>query len=160
MPQDNFRVNGKQISWPDVICKVAGKEFVGLSGVSYGQKRERVKAYGMGRHYAPRGRTRGKYSADNPKLTFYKGSGQKFLDLLASLAPDGVSYGNVEFPMVIQYVADDESPIQIEFLDCCVAAETATDDESPDPSKDEIELDVMKILRNGKSLFDSTHGAP
>lgn len=87
---DEIRVNGNVHSWGSIILK-------------YGDARERAKVYGMGRHHAPRGRTRGKYTVEPVTLRGPKGTVQQLRALLAQQAPDGVSYGDVEFQIVVQY---------------------------------------------------------
>jgi hypothetical protein len=148
------------VSWPDIIAKAASKPVALLCGVTYSDKRERVKAYGQGKHYAPIGRTKGKYTVENPKLTFWKGGAERFRIMLADLAPDRKSYGDVEFEFSLQYIPDGQPPMHVQFLRCVYAGTSATEDENPDPFKEEVELDIMGIIRNGRTLFDSTQGAP
>lgn len=155
---DTFRVNGNIVSWPDVVTKIDGKRINGITGLTYGDKRERVKAYGQGRHYKPRGRTRGKYAPDNVKVTLHKDSARSLRAQLAAKSTDGVSYGNVEFELSIQYVADNGDPIHLQFQRCTIVSDSSSEDENPDPLKDELELDTMGILRNGLTLFDSSQG--
>lgn len=157
---DSIRVNGNQHSWGSIVCKVDGERIHGFTGISYGDKRERVKAYGMARHHAPRGRSAGKYSTDPVKLTGWKASMQALREKLASKAKDGVSYGNVEFEIVTQYIDSGETPITVQIERCVWTANTTSDEESPDPLKEEAEFDCMLIRRNGKTLFDATEGAP
>ena len=37
---------------------------------------------------------------------------------------------------------------------------SSSDEESPDPLKEEIEIDAMLIRRNGLVLFDASQGSP
>lgn len=157
---DAISVNGNQLSWGSITCKIDGSPFHGFIGITYADARERVKAYGMGRHHAPRGRSRGKYTVENSKLTGWKGSIQQLRQELAARALDGVSYGDVEFQVTISYFEDDDMPILIELNRCVIVKNSSGDDENADPEKEEIELDVMSIRRNGLVLFDSSEGAP
>lgn len=158
---DKIRVNGNIVSWGSITIKFDGERYYGFTSVSYADKRERVKAYGMGRHQAPRGRTRGKYSTDPVKLGGPKSSIQALRAALAAKSADGISYGDVEFQTVVQYVETDEAEAQtVEIEDCVWMSNSSSEEESPDPLKEEIELDCMKIRRNGLVLFDSTEGAP
>lgn len=152
---DQIRVNGNQLDWGSIVIKVQGEEFYGFTAVSHSQKRERTKAYGTGKHRAPRGRTRGKYSAEG-KITGWKGSVEALREYLASLSADGQSYGDVEFQVVIQYIEADEKPITEELVDCVIASEDASHEENTDPLKEEIGLDVMYIKKNGRTLFDNS----
>jgi hypothetical protein len=157
---DEIRVNGNQHSWGSIILKLDGDRFYGFTGITFADKRERVKAYGMGRHQAPRGRSRGKYSTDPVKLTGWKGSINEFRKALAQRSQDGVSYGDVEFEIVVQYVETGEAPMTVQLMRCVWTGNSTSDEESADPLKEEIEIDTMKILRNGLSLFDSSQGVP
>jgi len=155
MALDRKRINGNVYSWGSIIAKCEGEEFSGLLGASRSQKRERAKVYGTGRHQAPRGRTRGKYSAEG-KLTVVRGTMADFINFLASKAKDGVSYGNVVFQVTMQWVEDDETPMLEEWVDCVIGGEDSTDDEGSEALKDEVSLDIMRIKKNGKTLYDST----
>jgi hypothetical protein len=157
---DTVRVNGKQHSWASTIFRVNGERFYGISSISYGDKRERTKTYGMGRHQAPRGRTSGKYTVEALKLKVYTSTAQELRNLFAVETEDGASIGNAEVPIVLQLIEDDESNITVEFDRCAIASITASHDEGPDPASEEWELDVMLIRRNGQTLFDATQGSP
>lgn len=156
MASDAIRVNGNVFSWGSLICKVESEIFHGFDSISYADKRERVKVYGMGRHHAPRGRTSGKYTVENVKIGGPKGSIGALRAGLAAKATDGKSYGNVEFQIVLQYIEYDETSQNVEIERCVWASNSSSEQESPDPLKEEIELDVMFIRRNGLVLFDST----
>jgi hypothetical protein len=160
---DQIRVNGNLVSWGSIILKLDGERFYGFTSITYADKRERVKAYGMGRHHAPRGRSRGKYTTDPVKLEGWKGSVQIFREALALKSADGKSYGDVEFQALVQYVESSISsdrPLNVEIDRCVWTANSVTDAEDADPKKEEIELDCMLIVRNGLTLFDSASGAP
>ncbi|AKT38254.1 hypothetical protein [Chondromyces crocatus] len=152
---DAIRVNGNQYDWGSIKVKILGEEFYGFTAVSHSQKRERAKAYGFGKHRAPRGRTRGRYSAEG-KMTGWKSSVEALRAFLASQSPDGTNYGDVEFDIVIQYIEPDETPITEELFQCVVASEDASHEENTDPLKEEIGLDVMYIKKNGRTLFDNS----
>jgi hypothetical protein len=157
---DAIRVNGNQVGWGSIVLKVDGDRFYGFTAVSYGDKRERSKAYGMGRHHAPRGRTAGKYSTDPVKLTGWKSSVEELRIALAARAGDGKSYGNVEFTIEVQFIESGETPMSVTLERCVIVADVATHDESADPLKEELEIDCMLIRRNGKVLADATEGTP
>ena len=157
---DEIRVNGNQHSWGSIKVKLDGVPYYGFKAVSYGDKRERVKAYGMGKHQAPRGRSRGKYTVDNCKLGGPPASVQILREALAAKSVDGISYGDVEFEVVVQYIEGQELPITVQLERCVIVANATTNEESADPLTEEIELDVMKIFRNGVTLFDASEGVP
>lgn len=157
---DAIRVNGNQFSYGSIILKLDQDPFYGFTGISYADKRERVKAYGMGRHHAPRGRSRGKYTIEPVKLTGWKNSIQIFRAQLAARSVGGLSYGDVEFQIVVQYIEFDESPITVAIERCVWAGNSVSDEENPDPLKEEIEIDAMLIRRNNLVLFDAAQGSP
>lgn len=155
---DAIRVNGNQLSWGSITVKCDAERFSGFVSIKYADKRERVKAYGMGRHHAPRGRSRGKYSTDPVTLSGWKASCQELRRQLAALSPNGESYGDVEFQIVVQYVEADETPITVELERCVITGGTSSEDEGPDPLKEDMEIDCMLIRRNGLVLFDNSEG--
>lgn len=146
------------MSWGSLTVKVGdGTRLFGFTAISFADSRERVKAYGMGRAQAPRGRSRGKYATEPVGLTGWKGAVQALRQTLAD-AGDGVSYGDTVFQIVAQYVEDDEDPITVEIEDCVLVKNTTSDEEGPDPLKEEVEIDCMRIRRNGLVLFDASEG--
>lgn len=157
---DQIRINGNQLSWGSIKVKLDGQPYYGFTSLTYGDKRERVKAYGMGKHQAPRGRSRGKYSTDPVKLGGPKSSIQALREALAAKSEDGVSYGDVEFEVIAQYFESSELGITVQCERCVFVANSSSEEEGADPLKEEIELDTMKIYRNGLTLFDSSEGAP
>ncbi len=151
---DKKRINGDVYSWGSLIAKADGDEFTGILALSFSQKRERTKQYGTGRHQAPRGRTKGKYSAE-AKITLVRGTMADWIAFLAAKAPDGVSYGDTVFQLTAQYVEPDETPMLVELVDCCIGSEDSSDEEGNESLKDEIGLDVMWIKKNGFTLYSS-----
>ena len=110
---DEIRVNGNQHSWGSIIAKVEGERLFGYTAIGYGDSRERVKAYGMGRAQAPRGRSRGRYATETVTLTGWKSSIQALRQTLAD-AGDGESYGDTVFQLAVQYIEGDDTPITVE----------------------------------------------
>ncbi len=84
-----------------------------------------------------------------------RGTTADFINFLAKQASDRMSYGDVGFHLTIQYVEDDETPMLVEIFDAVIAGEDSTDDEGNEALKDEIELDVMEIRKNGATLYDA-----
>lgn len=153
---DPIIVNNNQISWGSIVFKLDGERYTGFTAISYADKRERVKAYGMGRAHAPRGRSRGKYTVEPVKVTGWKNSVQIFRAALALKSPDGLSYGDVEFEGLVQYIEPSETEINVELNRLVWASNTSSDEENPDPLKEDVEFDAMFIRRNGMTLFTST----
>jgi hypothetical protein len=157
---DQVRVNGNQFSWGSIVARIDGEPYTGFTKVSFADSRERVKAYGMGRHHAPRGRSRGKYTVDPVTLTGWTRSVQDLRDALAAKASDGNSYGDVVFQIVVQYEERiGDAPITIELEDCVWMKSSTSNEESADPLTEDIEIDCLRIRRNGKVLFDETEGS-
>jgi len=156
---DQIRVNGNAFSWGSIVLKLDGERFYGFTGITFADKRERVMGYGMGRHHAPRLRSRGKYSCDPVKLTGWKNSVQIFRLALASRSVNQLAYGDVEFQTLVQYVEaqnSNETPMTVEIDRCVWTGNSSTDEESADPEKEEIEFSCFLIRRNGLTLYDSS----
>lgn len=156
---DEIRVNNNLLSWGSIVLKVASDRYTGFTGITYADKRERVKGYGLTKHHAPYGRSRGKYTIEPVKLVGWKKSVAALRSGLALLSSDGVSYGDVEVQIDLQYVEDDV-PLQVEIGRCVWVSNSSSDEESADPLKEEIEFDAMWIKRNGLVLFDASEGYP
>lgn len=152
---DEIRVNGNLHSWGSIRAKLNDEVFFGFTAINYADARERVKGHGMGRHHAPRGRSRGKYTTEPVALTGFKGSIQQLRQAIAD-AGDGESYGDVEFQVVVQFVEADDTEITDELDRCVWTKNTSNNEEGPDPLTEEIELDCMLIRRNGLVLFDNS----
>lgn len=157
---DPVRINGNTHSWGSIIPVVGSQKYYGFTGISYGDKRERVKGYGAGRHHAPTRRSSGKYTPDVVKLTGFKNAIEELRLALAAQAGDGRSYGNVQFLIQIQFIEAGDRPMNVVIEGCVVTGDSSSHEESADPLKDEIEIDCMRIKRNGKYLFDGTGGQP
>jgi hypothetical protein len=153
---DRIRVNGNLQSWGSIVFKANGERFYGFTSISYGDSRERVKAWGMGKSHAPRGKSKGKYDTDNVVVSGWAGSVQELIDGLSELALDGVSYGDVEFEIQVQYVDSGEKPRNIELLECHIVKVSEGNEESADPLKTDFEVSCTRIKRNGKTLYDAS----
>jgi hypothetical protein len=157
MALDELRVNGNLIGWGSHLMKVDGERVIGVLSVAWDQARERVYGYGMNRAHAPIGATSGKYTPGVLKMGMYKHTATALRARFASLADDGVSYGNPRVPIFLQYVEGDHTTT-VEFEDCAITKDGGSDEENPDPTKEEWELQVMRIKVDGLTLYDSTEG--
>jgi hypothetical protein len=156
---DHIRVNGNQVSWGSIVMKAGGQLYTGFTSISYADKRERVMAYGMGRHQAPRGRSRGKYTVEPVKLTGWKASVATLRKALSALSLTG-SFGDAEFEIVVTYSELDEPPMLVQLERCVITGLSSSEEENPDPLKEEIEISCMKIYRDSQTLFDGSVGVP
>lgn len=153
---DAIRINNNRVSWGSISVKFNGDLFVGFTALSYSDKRERELSYGMGRHQAPMGRSRGKYTPDNCKLTGFKRTVQDLRAALAAASPIPDSYGDSEVQIVANYVELDESPICVEINRCVWVSSSSSESEGTENIKEEIEWQPLYIRRNGLVLFDTT----
>lgn len=150
---DAIKVNGSIYSWGSIEAKADGDIIRGITAVSFSQTLERTMAYGSGSSRGPRGRTRGKYSCEG-SVTMHVDSYHELIRRLAQLAPDGVSYGRVEFPVVVSFVEESLDPVTIELEDCMIAGDTSSESEGTDASVVEVPLSIMLVRRNGLTLAD------
>lgn len=148
---DQVRINGNIYSWSSAEIHINGSIFRGITAINYSQTRERTKGFGSGNHRGARGRTKGKYECE-ADFTMQLDSFESMTDQLASMSPDGLSYGDVPFQVVVQYVEIGLRPVTIEIEDCVITGDSSGETEGTDPSVVEVTLDTMKIRRNGKSL--------
>jgi hypothetical protein len=156
---DNIRVNGNLLSWGSLGLKIEAERFYGFKSISYGEGIESVLVYGMGRHHAPRGRTRGKYVIEPLKLQGEVQTLKVVRQTLAARALDGKSYGTVEFEVFLEAVEQEQSSTT-EFLRCRWAKNTGSFEESAEGLYEEIEISVLQIRRDGFTLFDASEGSP
>jgi hypothetical protein len=158
---DLKKVNGNVVAWGSGYFKLRDKRYYGLVEVTYGEKRERVEVAGANRHHAPEYRSPGKYTCEVSKVKMLKHTASAFRADLAEAAEDGVSYGNVEFEGVYQFIEPGIDPQHVELRRCVyqdLAASASGD--SADPLYDEINVKPMFLVINGKCLFDATEGMP
>lgn len=154
---DQYRINGNVFGWASITLKIGGVPYSGFTLINYSDKLTRAYQYGMNRAYAPRGRTQGKYEIDECKIGGSKSSCKIVRGALAALAPDGRSYGNVEFQADVLYVEPGEGdPIHDVLEGCKLSTTSAQHSESPDPLSEEMAFSPMRIYWNGLTLFDSS----
>jgi len=154
MAGDPVLINGNAYSWGSIKAKVDGVDYVGFFEISYGDKLEVAKLYGMGSAHAPRGRSRGKYTTDEVKLKGSKSSVQILKQALAARSKSGKSFGNTEFTLTVSYVEGDETPITDVLERCRVVGHSRSHTESPDPLSDELVIDCFGIKTNGQTLYE------
>ena len=147
MAIDSISVNGNQYDWGSIQVLIDGLPLIGVAGIKYSDKRERTFAYGTGKAHAPRGRTRGKYSAE-ASITLWKDSANDFRQYLASRDPNfSGSFGNAEFLLNVQYFENDLSLVDVQILRCCVVGDDSSEEENADPLKEEFALSTFQIVR-------------
>src|SRR4051812_5788615 len=157
---DAKRINGNLVSWGSIKITIDTESFSGFTSITYADKRDRVKVYGMGKHQAPRARTRGKYTTDPVKLKCPKSTAEALRQQLALRSEDGNSYGDYEFPVIVQYLERGDTEMRVVINGCVYVATSEAAEEGSEAVFEELELDCMAIYRNGKTLFDASEGAP
>ena len=153
---DTKQINGFAHSWGSIIAKAGGEEFYGFTAVSFADKIEETIIYGLGKAQGPRGRTRGKYSTEESKIKGPISTIAALRKALAALADDAKSYGTVEFPMTIQMVEADETPIIVELERCRLLSTTGSFSEGPDGLEEEVAIKPLFVTRDGLTLYDSS----
>src|SRR5690606_32975991 len=135
--------------------------FYGFRGASFGDKLTVSKVYGMGKHNSPRGRTRGKYETDPVKLNGPVGTAERLRAAIAEAAGTSV-IGQFEFDGVMHFIENEatseELPVKVEYKKLRLVGDANTLDEGPDKLREELEIDVILILRNGRSLAEPVEG--
>lgn len=149
-------INGIAHSWESVKLTFDNDVFNQFSSIDYDDKLESAFAYGNGKAHGPIARSGGKYTPGALKLTALKGAMQLFREWVAAKSANKKNYGKVIFQGVLQYLAEDDVPIKVEFRDLKWSSNTSGDKEGADPLTDSCELQPMRILRNGVTLYDST----
>lgn len=154
---DSVRVNGVQIGWSSAKLKIDGDLVTGVTAIEYADSVEQSLAYGMGRHFAPRARTRGKYVPSALKVVLEVNTVKVVQAALAAQAADGRSYGTVEFEVFLEGV-EAEQTYTANFNRCKWQKTSAAWSEGPDAWYQECEFNFMTVLQNGLCLFDATQG--
>lgn len=156
---DQLRVNGVVPSWAELAIKIGGEVFYGVTSVKYGEALEADYVYGMGRAYAPRGMTSGKYTPDPLVLTMETKTAQDFRALLAQSSSSGKSVSKTVFQVQLSITMPDESPLTVDFEDCRVMKFSADYSEGTNALMQDIECKVMRIKHNGVVLYDDSESS-
>ena len=157
---DTPRVNGNVVSWGSCYFKLGGQRFFGIVDCTYGEKRERVEVAGAVRSQAPGYKSAGEYKCEVSKIKMLKHSASAFREMLSRFATDGISYGNVEFEGVYQFIEPGIDPQNVQLRRCTYQDTNGSGATGPDPLYDEINIKPMFLIINGKCLFDATEGMP
>lgn len=149
---DDLRINGFQHSWSSTKCKIDGEHYAGLTKISWDEAIEEGMARGWGPK--PRGRTRGRYVPGQVSITMAKSSAQALKKALAQKSKGGKAYGTVVFPITLQYLEPDDTPITVEFRDCRILTASTANEEGADAAMEDLTISTMEILENGLSLME------
>lgn len=155
-----LRVNNSLYSWSSSILIIGVEPFTLVTKLEFGEKRERVYGWGMGRHHAPIGRSAGKYTPDPVKMTIYAHAEKELLTLLGLLSGTGLSYGNAIVPIRLQLVEPDLTPLTYTLDRCCISEIGNAYEESPENIMVDVTWSTMGVYRNKRTMFDITGGLP
>lgn len=149
---DEVRVNGR-LADGSITIKLRGKEYYGFTEITYGDGVEVTKVWGLGKHRGARGRTKGKYDAEDTTLKGPKSTIESLFADLKSISSDG-AISTPEFPITVAYV--DGTKTFVDTIKQCrvlkrKAGPPASD--SSDAVIDELTLSVMSIDWNGNTMF-------
>lgn len=147
MAEDNVRINGNQYDQGSTELKIRNNPIYGYSAISWSQKRERAKSISTGKDRKPKGRTRGKITYENLKLTVRRDTASAIKLMLAEVAADGQAYGEVDdTPIILQYIetGSNQKPVTVEFSECALVSESGSSEEDGADMVD-LEFDYMSL---------------
>ena len=155
------RLNDVPYSATSCSWRIAGAPYVGITSLSYSEKRERKLVHGSRKDATPLGITSGKYSVDGLSITFLRSSFQRLIELLAPLGAG--SYGDATFPIIATYSDVQASirgatPIVILIEGARITSVKDSRDEGFDELTTEVEMMAMAMTRNGHRLYSVANG--
>lgn len=151
MAADDIRINGFTHGWASTKTTLDGEQYVGITKIAWDHAIEEGIVKGQGGK--PLGRTRGEYVPGTITITMRKSSAAKLKENLAKKSSDGQTFGTVVFPIVVQYLEPDDTPITVEINDCRILKPSTSNEKSPDPTMEDLEISCLEIVENGKRLF-------
>lgn len=151
-------INGNAHDHGSVRIKIMGKPYFGIKSVKYDQKRTRGKVMKLGPAHAAIGFTQGTYECGDCTLTMLRRTAQDLRDHAAERAGTS-SYGDAIFPIIVQYITPGVGPCKDELLRCSIMSDAGgTEQGSPDPLYEDVVFQVIKMKRNGKTLYTARKG--
>lgn len=153
---DSVRVNGFAFGWASVRLKIDAELFSGGTDIEYGDGVEQSQQYGMGKHYGPRSRTRGKYSCKPFVYTCPSATAREIRRQIAAKAgTKGIS--NYQFPIMLQLIEPDDGDIVTnEFLECTLVDNEGSHSEGPDALMEKLTFQPLRMKRNDIALYDTS----
>ena len=151
---DQITVNGALLSWGSLKLDIADEPLVGIDNITYGDKLEVTEYYGMNKSQSAMGRSRGKYSTDETKITGAASTIEYLLKAVAAQSADGKSYGEPLFDLSLMGAEKDSSQtIDVQLEDCKILGVSATYGEGADVLKQELTIKPLRIRRSGLTLY-------
>ena len=123
---------------------------------SWSHKREKSFGYALNKAQGPVKQSFGKYVPGGVKFKGYKGGVQKMREKIAALSESGTCYGEVLFPIMLQFINSNEAPIDQVFNGCSWDEESSTVSDSADPLQDELAFTFWNTSINGVTLNDTS----
>ena len=140
-------INGMRFDWSSATIKVDMDELEGIKEIDYSGALEPGWVYGNSAQ--PRGRTRGKYTAEG-KMTVYRAEA---LELLRRLAQKGASQGKgfleVVFQVVASYAEVDGEPIVDLIEGVRIKKHSDKGSEGGEALVTEFDLSIQHVRPNG-----------
>lgn len=150
---DPIRINGNQYDYGCYQCKVASNRIEGITTAKYSHKRERVRVTGMVKSRVALGVTPGKYNPEDGSLTCYTATADFMRTVLVTLSGSPDSYGDALVPIVFTYQNPVTGLVSIDELrSCWIIGDGAALEDNADPTKEEIAIGFLELIRNGKHL--------
>ncbi len=144
-------VNGARHEWSSIEVKIKGATTIGIKEMSYNDKLEPSKVYGL--HAQPLGRTRGVYTAE-ASITLLLDEANTLIQAL------GDGFKEVVFDITCAY-SEGGATITDEIIGCRVKGLDQSLSQGADGAARKFDLDVMYIIWNGKdSLAAPLKGLP
>lgn len=155
------RLNDTPYSATSCSWTIAGAPFVGITALSYSEKRERKLVYASRKDGTPLGMTSGKYSVDSVSVTFLRSSFQRLVEVLSLQGLN--SYGDARFPIVATYSEQLATlagvlPITVLITGCRVTGVKDSYSEGIDEAVTEVEMMALALTRNGTRLWSVVNG--
>jgi hypothetical protein len=153
------RLNDVPYSATSCSWTIALAPFVGISALSYSEKRERKMVYGSRRDGTPLGITNGRYSVDSISMTMLRSSFQRLAELLTPLGLGSI--GDARFPIIATYsepLASLSGVLPITIAGCRITGIKDSYQEGTDELSTEVEMMAMALTRNGLRLWSVVNG--
>lgn len=155
------RLNDVPYSMNSCSWNIALAPFIGITALSYSEKRERKLVHASRKDGTPLGITSGKYSIDALSMTMLRSSFQRLVEVLTPLGLG--SYGDAIFPIIATYsdanaTLRGELPITIDIQGCRITGVKDAYQEGVDELVTEVEMMGLQLTRNGTRLWSVVNG--
>jgi hypothetical protein len=148
---DTFRVNGLVPSWESLEFELEGVPYEGITGITFGQKRERPLVYGMRKSGTPIGKTAGKYTPGEVKLKFFPDTWAKIRLILSALGLG--SYGDADFAFTLSAFELGGTPVVFAAASCSVVDEEDGYDEGVEALITEVTIQPLIVSKDSMLLW-------